>query len=1349
MGQYCTLYPFKKNTVSGKIEESRLFKDLLSLTNNREITKNIYFKVTSSSFLRDYEKIKMDDLGEPELNSLLENKEINRLIDDTIAITSLNRKLKAVDKNGNFIHEDNTYNGAMSLYEKVNTFNEENRLPNYIATIKQDNDGLYIQVERKNKENEAIAKNIKTNYILNKKIETLLSNAGITISQLSKLEESLGFGGKVDYKTAEYTTEGIINLIQLANDIKGVTALPEEFAHFTIDINRENPLVERLFSLLSKNKELLKGVLGEEYEKYTKKYHNNEDTLIREAAGKLVYKSWFKEEQVSSNYKSLIDRVIKSIKNYIKKIFNKDDFSRALIEAQEAANDVGKFIMQSSEIKGEQIEDLRHLESLYNIEDKAKNKKEILSRILSNEVKKFDFYKKRLQGELLKKGLTEDQREALKDKYDDYIYEATTFINSIKERLLKEEFDIGITDYISSYFSELGKYTNRMRLIIQGDLSIKEKAYQLNNIKIFIDSVLPVIEDLMEMETLSGDLQLDAQTSSYLHSMNESIKLLEKSYKREAFKTFSAFLKEYFPEEGIRINTKGGRKTLTREDIDSLLATAESDITIIDRYIQSNANTNDLIIQIADAAIKEKKNNTRNKVEDIKRILVAKYKKMQEKGQDDSFMFEKHADGSLSNRYISKINWTLYFDTLNDYKEHLRELYKEEIAVDNWDNYKNDLNAWYRENVTYGGTPVYTKYGIEDIQEYYGLSDEQLEYYKTFMRIRDNMVSKLPPQILNKDPMLAVQIQKELLDRIKDSSPKEWWGKIKEAALQSVTSNALDREYGNSNVQKNFDGTKKFSLPIFFTTAIDESNLSRDTVSTMLSFADMAINYEEMSDIVDVLELGKTPMSERKAVENGEETIKAAGVKIVQKVFKVKNKNFVSKYEDLLETQLYGRYLSDASTEVKGVNVNHAKVAGVVNRLTALNSLAINALAAIAAVANDIVQVNSEVAASMTKRGIAYFDAKSLHKADKYYFKNILGVLGEFGELNKTSKLGLFLEKFDVLHNYENDIFNYRFKTSKTRKLLSENSLYFLMSAGAHWGETRTAIAQAMYTKVRKRNGEEISLWDAYTVKEDENGVSYLSLSDDIEFSQKQENNFKKRVWGLNHDLYGIYNKADKNAMQKTAIGAMVMMFRKYIIPTLNRRFGGALSGESMYNFDTNEEHEGYYVSFWKFIKNIARDSKDMGIQIGLHWEQMEDFQKSNIARAINELATIVILTSLTAVLKHSDWDKKDNPWGERFILYMARRLNTEITAFTPFGVFGELTNILKSPMAATNTLEGFGSFIEAAWLPNWFGEEIESGRFKGKSKGYRALMNSPFVPMNKTIYRLLHPEIAARYYNK
>ena len=149
----------------------------------------------------------------------------------------------------------------------------------------------------------------------------------------------------------------------------------------------------------------------------------------------------------------------------------------------------------------------------------------------------------------------------------------------------------------------------------------------------------------------------------------------------------------------------------------------------------------------------------------------------------------------------------------------------------------------------------------------------------------------------------------------------------------------------------------------------------------------------------------------------------------------------------------------------------------------------------------------------------------------------------------------------------------------------------------------------------------------------------------------------------------------------------------------------------------------------------------------------MTETEKSNITRAINELGVFLAFSMLSFILSKADWNDKDNPWTKRLAAYMAKRIKTESGAFTPFGVGGEFWTILKSPFAGLDTIE---STIEFTKVLNPFNYEaiggenaiIQAGRYKGKDKAYKAFMNSPFVPMNKTIYKLFHPEIAEAAFN-
>jgi hypothetical protein len=96
-------------------------------------------------------------------------------------------------------------------------------------------------------------------------------------------------------------------------------------------------------------------------------------------------------------------------------------------------------------------------------------------------------------------------------------------------------------------------------------------------------------------------------------------------------------------------------------------------------------------------------------------------------------------------------------------------------------------------------------------------------------------------------------------------------------------------------------------------------------------------------------------------------------------------------------------------------------------------------------------------------------------------------------------------------------------------------------------------------------NGKIVSLWDAmevvYTDPNDHSKGAKLQLKegytkeDGSAFTKDDIIAFSRKSASINQKMHGIYNEADKNAFQALGIGRMAMMFRKWIVPSLNKRF--------------------------------------------------------------------------------------------------------------------------------------------------------------------------------------------------
>ena len=133
--------------------------------------------------------------------------------------------------------------------------------------------------------------------------------------------------------------------------------------------------------------------------------------------------------------------------------------------------------------------------------------------------------------------------------------------------------------------------------------------------------------------------------------------------------------------------------------------------------------------------------------------------------------------------------------------------------------------------------------------------------------------------------------------------------------------------------------------------------------------------------------------------------------------------------------------------------------------------------------------------------------------------------------------------------------------------------------------------------------------------------------------------------------------------------------------------------------------------------------------------------------RLFTEVLSILALAILSGAGKLFDWGDKDNPYALRMLAYQSKRIKTEVKAFTPFGITGEALQIVNSPMAAINVVNKTIDILDILYPPNWY-DEVQSGRYKGHTKAYKSIIQSPLFPMNNTIYRAIHPEETLQYFN-
>lgn len=1344
----CSLTPKVKDK-EGKDIDSKLFEGLLSFTKDRKQTVKIYLATKNQDFIAKlYNKLKLDEYGEPTLGSLLQHTDLAQVIGAEKVLEKLNRDIgfykKGEPRPALWVNNEKNYR---ELCKKCLDFNKNSEYKDaYIADVVkiQDSETGDIRIgvrvfPKTDKLHNINAVKLEYNYNLNTRLRELLTSWGIAVGKLEALEDREKINGVTDFDTAKTTAEGLIEMIRLAEGERGEKTLPEEFAHFALEALGDHPLSTRLINSLINNN-LVSEILGEDYEEYKALYNDNEVLLAKEAAGKLLAKHLLGTESIpAAPYKTLLQRVIDAIKSLFKG-FNPSSIRNAMAEANEGFDFLAKEILAGKLNDQISVKNINSKTKLFQVETQVNKHKELLEKIINNEIKRLQIYGKR-------------------NPSTRFTSSQELLINKLESSIILKTEVLGIETFISEALTTLQKLQDRLANI-SDEMSLNEKAGVLRDVKNYIASYADLLDDI-DNEVLKDSKEEEQEFKEAARlSLEQTFTLmrqLKRDYDTVSRDLFVQFLKPFMGQSLVVPFGKNKGRQMT---VEQLVKEAEDDISFFDRWLNSMAESSDDILKVMDQAVKKSKERGRLKTIDAKKILEEAEMKLNAAGiKTTSWMFKRDADGNLTGKYIQELDFDLY---KRKYDEKMRELTS--LYVNDYAKYSVAKQQWLEENTEIVDGIRKPKYSLYADKDFMALSNAQKEYYNTIMTLKEQMDAKIYLGAQNLHNI--IKIRKDLIGRLKGSKS------IKDVGLQLVENikdnfvrRSDDIDIENKAALEDFEGNEVQTLPIYYTTLRDGesmNDMSEDVTATMLAYAAMANDYEEMNEVVNVLELGRDILKQRHITQTSgdkplKEVIKQSGKKIENILFKTGDKSyFMQRLDDFFSMQVYNRYMKDEGT-FGNSDIDKGKVANFVNRLTALNSYALNLLSGISNIATGSVMMRIEAVAGQ------FFNYKDVIKGDKNYWAAMPLYLAEIGSKVKTNKLALFDEMFNVMQEYEQNVqeANYNRKTWFGR-MFGESALFFMNNMGEHWMQNRTALALANSYTMKDKSGNRVSLWDALEVVPNPNNKKYgatLKIKDEYtkedgtEFTQEDIIAFSRKSAAINQGMHGIYNKLDRNAFQKLGVGRMAMMFRKWIVPSLNKRFKGA-----SYNYDLQSWQEGYYRTTWKFLGQMVKELKEGKFALIANFKNLSETEKANIIRATTEVSHLV---ALTLVLGLIDWpDNKDRSQLSAMAEYQLRRLYSEIGVLVPGPqMIGEALRIAKSPAAGINTMESLLNLIKLMNPYNYeefLGVEtggkdaiLKSGRFKGRNRATKYFYESPLAPMYKTVQRGLHPEEAIPFFKQ
>lgn len=631
---------------------------------------------------------------------------------------------------------------------------------------------------------------------------------------------------------------------------------------------------------------------------------------------------------------------------------------------------------------------------------------------------------------------------------------------------------------------------------------------------------------------------------------------------------------------------------------------------------------------------------------------------------------------------------------------------------------------------------------------------------KAAKTIRDELV-----KVMDSDVYAHIRLAKliKAMDRSKNTDGEMDLDKAVEEIMEEITSEnfyLIDTDFAGHRIQR---------LPVYYSRPLkDNRMLTTDFSGALIAYSAMAVNYEMMSQVVNLLELMKNHLSSRDAVEmEGNKPINAR-YRVLNKAYKRyvtkagASTNIWKRYDAFMKSVVYEERTEELATlSIGDVNISMTKTLEALKDYTGILGLGLNIFSAMSNITVGKIQQWIEAL------GGEYFSVSDYAKAVKQYTELIGGCFMEMGSPLKKNKLSLLIQMFDPMGDYFESLRNVNHSSHKLARILGTGALgYIGMNAGEHLLHCQTMLAmlnaQKLYYLDEQGQEQEISLFDALTVEEDEKGISKLVLKEGCYTNQEKvnlegslesnpdfgkpyrDNNgniirekvnlkkgtndytkfliwMKKRIRGVNASLNGEFSADDKGAAHRNAVWKLVLQFRQWMPAHYMRRFARA-------HYDSNMEQwrEGYYITMGKLYNNMLKD-----IRRG-RWEAMKaeksklsSHEKANMRRARSEIAMFYCLWGLIQI--GGKVGDRDRNWWGKMALYQLNRMHLEIGSSTLcLSIIKNMLTILQSPAASIDSLNKFERILHVFKMFN----EVQSGTYQGWSEWERDLFQlTPYLP--------------------
>ena len=1311
MNNICILKPIIKN------KPSKLYTDLMQLTNNdRKLTNFLYALSLQDEIKTLFSNSDFNSQGQIKTDLFIKKLNLDQIISDKARIKYELTKIKGIDGRGKRIH----YKDVNTILQDVYEFNDSHDALK--AQIKFEKDGYYIDIDTINDENFNTNNKLKIREQIYNNILQQLQNQGLNTNLSEDSRQQFN----------------IINIFYNINKLKDLPQNMQKLSPQTIsllfDLFESNPFVSRL----------------------KRQFRNEVYNIVAQHTGYFVEDSF---TPLSDQQKDLINRALNDIKRQLARANNKIDYSE-IIEQAKINTQTQNTLLGANAVSVKDT--LNDLYKTYHLDqDMLNSLQKRVDKISDAANQLFQIRLNRYETERIK-GVTDRHTKGFLKKIQRDI-EAQEYLLSISKMLneLVEEIT-DVSKKLNRMDKNLERHPDSLQAINGYSSFILE---QLNLINSFED----ILEQLQNIELLEQDdnnTQLIGeikQVSSNLKSILSTNKI---NVRKKQVEVVKAFLRLYWGEDSLEMQKLRGDTTT----LDDIMEMANQDINFFDRFIWATNTTNNEMMNLIAQAVKDahekRDSKLRKQLQDIRSIT----QKLYQSGSNTNFMFEMDKNG-YPKRILSDYDYDKYEQEEEKYIEEIKN--NPDIKKSQYDELISKWKDQHTQSISFNYTndegvtkslrlsvPIYEKaVKVKDL-----LNDTQYEYWQFMMNKKAQMLAQID-SANNNDLFNVIEVSNDITTAISEAggNPNKVWGVLKNKITDMFQIKEDDTDYGSIldanglvTTHLNSKGESIDTLPIFYTREIkDRSRVSTDFSRSMMVYLSASQQYIEMNKILDSLLLTKDYMLQKLNVpikEGGNLAVQQT--KLGKKIYvNVATKLGVATGLEGLADDFYERVVFSKSRKqgktisLFGTKISLDKATDSLVGYSSVTGLMVNTLGAQANLFVGKLQMLIDSGIGM---GGEFFNMKDLGYAETKYWQLLAPVLNEIKSNNKSSLLGLLMDRFDVTDDFYEKMKESGFYKNPISKVLGNTSLFFLYGIGEHLLHAQGMLAVLHNIKAKDSDGNIVNLFDVFKVEKDDTGNGILKIKEGYTFYIDDKNltsSFKHRINGkpinektinvvkgaiayVNKSMHGAFGYEDKGMLHRYAVGRLIMNFRQWMPAHYARRFRG-----KHYDTDLGEYREGYYVSAFKFLRDCVQDLKDHKLQIATRWNQLNTMELYNLKRAIAETAMLAMLSASLLLLGDAK-DHKGN-WARRHLIYQLKRMQMETMASNPLSGYGFISNMIKmlnSPVAAINVVEKISNLVKFTDLT----QTIESGKHQGENKYVYNLERSlPFYGQIVKAYEL------------